>query len=273
MTTKPTPATPYVTPLVRKLAAQHGIDLNSLTGTGAGGRITANDVRARAPKQPRAITPTRPVSLPGARREVVNKPSVWNGHSVDVDAFARNPLLDDAQQSIPAVVAAARAEGAPVPTLFMAGDLPVMMASGMDPALLLQLPWQARHAAAAADAAGLSRMLEDYGRRDSSVMAEIDQGGHVGNRDYQQRMSKWLSGETPEAAAARQRARQESEPSATDLKVYDSMYGAMDAERERKEKLRAEQQRIQQEAKRAAADARHKADLEAAKAARERRRY
>ena len=34
----------YVTPLVRKLAAQHGVDLNSLEGTGVGGRIRKQDV-------------------------------------------------------------------------------------------------------------------------------------------------------------------------------------------------------------------------------------
>ncbi|WP_328853985.1 2-oxoglutarate dehydrogenase, E2 component, dihydrolipoamide succinyltransferase [Microbispora hainanensis] len=35
---------PYVTPLVRKLAAEHGVDLDSLTGTGVGGRIRKQDV-------------------------------------------------------------------------------------------------------------------------------------------------------------------------------------------------------------------------------------
>ena len=34
----------YVTPLVRKLAAEHGIDLASLTGTGVGGRVRKQDV-------------------------------------------------------------------------------------------------------------------------------------------------------------------------------------------------------------------------------------
>ena len=34
----------YVTPLVRKLAAQHGVDLGSLEGTGVGGRIRKQDV-------------------------------------------------------------------------------------------------------------------------------------------------------------------------------------------------------------------------------------
>ena len=35
---------PYVTPLVRKLAAEHGIDLASITGTGVGGRIRKQDI-------------------------------------------------------------------------------------------------------------------------------------------------------------------------------------------------------------------------------------
>jgi 2-oxoglutarate dehydrogenase E2 component (dihydrolipoamide succinyltransferase) len=35
---------PYVTPLVRKLAAEHGIDLTDVTGTGVGGRIRKQDV-------------------------------------------------------------------------------------------------------------------------------------------------------------------------------------------------------------------------------------
>ena len=35
---------PYVTPLVRKLAAEHGIDLGAVSGTGVGGRIRKQDV-------------------------------------------------------------------------------------------------------------------------------------------------------------------------------------------------------------------------------------
>ncbi|WP_392542369.1 2-oxoglutarate dehydrogenase, E2 component, dihydrolipoamide succinyltransferase [Oryzobacter telluris] len=41
-------AAAYVTPLVRKLAADHGIDLASLAGTGIGGRIRKQDVIAAA---------------------------------------------------------------------------------------------------------------------------------------------------------------------------------------------------------------------------------
>jgi pyruvate dehydrogenase E2 component (dihydrolipoamide acetyltransferase) len=45
---QPTPGAgaegPYVTPLVRKLAAEHGIDLGTVSGTGVGGRIRKQDV-------------------------------------------------------------------------------------------------------------------------------------------------------------------------------------------------------------------------------------
>ncbi|MBK0868461.1 MULTISPECIES: 2-oxoglutarate dehydrogenase, E2 component, dihydrolipoamide succinyltransferase [unclassified Saccharopolyspora] len=42
----PSGSTPYVTPLVRKLANQHGIDLSTIQGSGVGGRIRKQDVQA-----------------------------------------------------------------------------------------------------------------------------------------------------------------------------------------------------------------------------------
>ncbi|AEF35688.1 pyruvate dehydrogenase (E2 component) SucB [Mycolicibacter sinensis] len=44
-------ATPYVTPLVRKLAAENDVDLSQVTGTGVGGRIRKQDVLAFAERQ------------------------------------------------------------------------------------------------------------------------------------------------------------------------------------------------------------------------------
>jgi 2-oxoglutarate dehydrogenase E2 component (dihydrolipoamide succinyltransferase) len=41
----------YVTPLVRKLAGEHGVDLSSVQGTGVGGRIRKSDVLAAAQAQ------------------------------------------------------------------------------------------------------------------------------------------------------------------------------------------------------------------------------
>ena len=47
----------YVTPLVRKLAAEHGVDLAALTGTGVGGRIRKQDVLDAAAKAKAARRP------------------------------------------------------------------------------------------------------------------------------------------------------------------------------------------------------------------------
>jgi len=47
-TTQSDSDTTYVTPLVRKLAKEHGVDLGSLNGTGVGGRIRKQDVLAAA---------------------------------------------------------------------------------------------------------------------------------------------------------------------------------------------------------------------------------
>ena len=48
----------YVTPLVRRLAASHGVDLATVTGTGVGGRIRKSDVLAAAGQSTPAPAPT-----------------------------------------------------------------------------------------------------------------------------------------------------------------------------------------------------------------------
>jgi 2-oxoglutarate dehydrogenase E2 component (dihydrolipoamide succinyltransferase) len=72
---------PYVTPLVRKLAAEHDVDLSTITGTGVGGRIRKQDVLAAAESRepapeaertpapaaaaaPAASTPSAPMQMP-----------------------------------------------------------------------------------------------------------------------------------------------------------------------------------------------------------------
>lgn len=58
----------YVTPLVRKMAAEHGVDLSSVTGTGVGGRIRKQDVldAAKAAQQPAAPAQQPPAQAPAA---------------------------------------------------------------------------------------------------------------------------------------------------------------------------------------------------------------
>ena len=55
---------PYVTPLVRKLAAENGVDLASVRGTGVGGRIRKQDVLAAA--RPTAAPTAAPTAGPAA---------------------------------------------------------------------------------------------------------------------------------------------------------------------------------------------------------------
>ena len=47
----------YVTPLVRKMAAEHGVDLTTLRGTGVGGRIRKQDVLEAAKAREKAPEP------------------------------------------------------------------------------------------------------------------------------------------------------------------------------------------------------------------------
>jgi pyruvate dehydrogenase E2 component (dihydrolipoamide acetyltransferase) len=59
---------PYVTPLVRKLAAEHAVNLETVTGTGVGGRIRKQDVidaaRAQRGSQATQASPAAQASLP-----------------------------------------------------------------------------------------------------------------------------------------------------------------------------------------------------------------
>ena len=77
----PTPAQDdgiYVTPLVRKLAAQHGVSLASVTGTGVGGRIRKQDVldaAAAASAPPAAAAPQAPAAAAPAAPAPAAKPA------------------------------------------------------------------------------------------------------------------------------------------------------------------------------------------------------
>jgi pyruvate dehydrogenase E2 component (dihydrolipoamide acetyltransferase) len=51
---EPAPSIPYVTPLVRKLAAENNVDLTEVSGTGVGGRIRKQDVLAAAQRKEEA---------------------------------------------------------------------------------------------------------------------------------------------------------------------------------------------------------------------------
>ncbi len=81
----------YVTPIVRKLAKQHGIDLESVSGTGVGGRIRKQDVLDAAEAAPKAPAPAETPAAPtasqapaprgGSSAEPAGEPSPLRGNT------------------------------------------------------------------------------------------------------------------------------------------------------------------------------------------------
>ena len=75
---------PYVTPLVRKLAAEHSVDLTTLSGTGVGGRIRKQDVlaaaeEARKAAEAPAAAPSAPAAATAAAAPAAASPSPLRG--------------------------------------------------------------------------------------------------------------------------------------------------------------------------------------------------
>ncbi|WP_346132629.1 2-oxoglutarate dehydrogenase, E2 component, dihydrolipoamide succinyltransferase, partial [Streptomyces carpaticus] len=71
----------YVTPLVRKLASENGVDLNTVTGSGVGGRIRKQDVLAAAEAAKAAAAAPAPAA-PAAKAPAAQAPSPLRGQTV-----------------------------------------------------------------------------------------------------------------------------------------------------------------------------------------------
>jgi 2-oxoglutarate dehydrogenase E2 component (dihydrolipoamide succinyltransferase) len=77
---------PYVTPLVRKLAAEHDVDLSTITGTGVGGRIRKQDVLAAAEAKKPA---PEPEAAPAAEAPAAEAPAAAPSAAAPSGAPAR----------------------------------------------------------------------------------------------------------------------------------------------------------------------------------------
>ena len=108
------------------------------------------------------------------------------GATVDVDPFAVNGLADEALQ-----LSVIKPKGV-APKMFSAGssDLPTITASGLDPRLLLGVPYRTRHfLAALADPAELYGLFEDLTSQPNAVLM------HPGLQEAVQRVRRWALGE------------------------------------------------------------------------------
>jgi pyruvate dehydrogenase E2 component (dihydrolipoyllysine-residue acetyltransferase) len=95
-----------VTPLLRTLAGELGVDLDTVTGTGARGRITRKDIqraaaaRVEAPEQPAARGAPEPTPGPAAEPPAVRRPATPYARrlahelGVDLDALPGQGVVD-----------------------------------------------------------------------------------------------------------------------------------------------------------------------------------
>jgi hypothetical protein len=173
---------------VRAEARRLGLDdhrLNAIVGSGAGGRVSLADVRAAASvtTRPRTGTVTRPARVMASVR------NPWNPHSTeatDLDVYDPNPLVS----YVLATAGPPPGRAAP-PTLFHSGDVPPVVASGIDPDVLRRIPWKLRHSAAMEpDRSKVLAMLE----AGPVVLDDDPLLSHAGAEafaDYRQRVWSW----------------------------------------------------------------------------------
>jgi len=90
----PAPAAPRILPRDRKLADELGVDPQSLTGSGPGGRITAADIRGAAGAPTGAVaSPPERIPLKGVRRAMARAMTASNRSAVPVTIFTQADAL------------------------------------------------------------------------------------------------------------------------------------------------------------------------------------
>jgi hypothetical protein len=150
--------------------------------------------------------------------------SAFTNQSVLLDPWAANPLLDDAKAVAGPTVALARATGGDPPTMFSTGDLPLFLASGVDPRFLNVLPWRTRHAAAMnPDATTVLGYIEDYANDPDASLPS------PGLAEYICRFHDWLAGRwvNPNFAGA-----DPDQTAGAEDAFYSALFGATNALRQ-----------------------------------------
>ena len=103
------PRSQILSPLVRKLASEHGVDLGQVSGTGTGGRITKNDVLGF-------------VATQGAAAPVTSTPAAAPAAAPAQPAPATAPVAQPAQPAPATAPAAAPAVAQPAPAAVGGGE-------------------------------------------------------------------------------------------------------------------------------------------------------
>jgi len=156
---------------IRSLASA----LPTITAGGGNRQDIAPALRARLNSGPTPRASTRPVARAGA-------PTAYDG----------NPLVESARAANPGLVNAASRLGQP-PTLFASGNVPPFCASGIDPSVLEDVPWQARHAVASAPTLSTAyELVQRYAGPRGHALAAAEQGTDAVTMTYRESMVAWL---------------------------------------------------------------------------------
>jgi 2-oxoglutarate dehydrogenase E2 component (dihydrolipoamide succinyltransferase) len=89
----------YVTPLVRKLAAEHGVDLRRVKGTGVGGRVRKQDVLKAAEEQKAAAARAAAPAPTSAPRKAASDASSLRGRTEKLSRL-RQSIADRMVESL-----------------------------------------------------------------------------------------------------------------------------------------------------------------------------
>jgi hypothetical protein len=136
--------------------------------------------------QPQAASYSISSGSIGTPPSIVEQPPDWTNIPANLDRYAANPLVEYYRSAMPG----AEFVG-PEPTMFLHGNLPVITASGLDPAILRWVPFWARHDAALTESRGRVFALIEEG--DDPPIGLLSQAGRKGWEEYAGRVSSWVS--------------------------------------------------------------------------------
>lgn len=90
-----------MSPFVRRVAAEHGIDVAQLSGTGLGGRVTKDDVLRYLKEAPAAPEQSRPAAAPAAEQpKPAPGPVPWPGDEVQPAGPMRRAIAEHMVRSV-----------------------------------------------------------------------------------------------------------------------------------------------------------------------------
>jgi pyruvate dehydrogenase E2 component (dihydrolipoamide acetyltransferase) len=126
--TSPPPSTPRSSPLARRIAAEQGIDLRAVAGSGPGGRVILRDLAAATSATPAATSAAPAAAAPAAAgASVASTPTPMAGGMV-IDGAHKDVALTQMRKTIARRLAESIG---PVPTFYLTAEVDMTAAARM----------------------------------------------------------------------------------------------------------------------------------------------